>query len=539
MSARQAAWISLMVTGVIWLALASLRAGIGPPSEVDIFLHLLAQHDYYAAIAACAVLVAAMHPVAQAAGTRLAQACASHPWGVALAATAVLVAAAPFVYHRHPLSMDEYGPVFQSAAFARGSLTARFPPELYDWLIPAGFRNVFFKADSSGAVASMYWPGFALLLTPFTALGVPWLLNPLIGGATVVVMHRLATVLLGSQAAGYVVLFTVASSAVTINTLSLYSWPAHLLANACYALLLLQPSASRAFAAGVVGSIALALHNPFPHLLFAPPWFLWLAARPDRGRLLAALIVGYLPLVAVIGFGWRLFLRGFDSGLAVEDLATPVGLTQTFWQSVSGIIQWPRPEVLLARLWGLAKLWLWAVPGLLAVAAYGAWKMPPADRRWGVLLACALLTFFGYFFVRYDQGHGWGYRYFHSAWFVLPLFAAAVLKEEVRTYLAGCAAVSLVALTALRAAQVEQFMDRHLEQLPRPAAGEVRVLIVDPAGGYYAQDLVQNDPFLRNPVLVLASRGREADEAMMAKRFPQLRRLSSSERGTAWGYAPR
>jgi hypothetical protein len=195
--------------------------------------------------------------------------------------------------------------------------------------------------------------------------------------------------------------------------------------------------------------------------------------------------------------------------------------------------------VLLARLWGLAKLWLWSVPALLAVAAYGVWKMPRADRRWGVLLACALLTFFGYFFVRYDQGHGWGYRYFHSAWFVLPLFAAAVLKDEVRAYLAGCAVVSLVALTALRAVQVEQFMERHLEQLPRAQDAEVRVVIVDPAGGYYAQDLVQNDPFLRNPVLVLASRGREADEAMMVKRFPELTRLSSSARGTTWGYQPR
>jgi hypothetical protein len=39
---------------------------------------------------------------------------------------------------------------------------------------------------------------------------------------------------------------------------------AHLLMNVLYALLL-KPSAARALAAGLVGSLAFTLHNPLPH----------------------------------------------------------------------------------------------------------------------------------------------------------------------------------------------------------------------------------------------------------------------------------
>src|SRR6185437_7921307 len=138
----------------------------------------------------------------------------------------------------------------------------------------------------SGAVASMYWPGLALLLTPFTLLGVPWLLNPLIGGATVRAMHRLARqFFVGEEAVGLVVLLTVASPAVTINAISFYSMPAHLLANTLFVVLLLRRTLAAALLAGIIGSLALALHNPVPHLLFALPWIGWLAVQPGGWRL--------------------------------------------------------------------------------------------------------------------------------------------------------------------------------------------------------------------------------------------------------------
>jgi len=87
----------------------------------------------------------------------------------------------------------------------------------------------------------------------------------------------------------------------------------------------------------------------------------------------------------------------------------------------------------------------------------------------------------------------------------------------------------------MRAVQVEEFMARHLAQRPAAASGEPRVVIVDPSRGFYAIDLVQNDPFLRGRILTFVTRGRAADEAMMAARFPELRLLASDARGSVWG----
>jgi len=52
------------------------------------------------------------------------------------------------------------------------------------------------------------------------------------------------------------------------------------------------------------------LHNPFPHLVFALPWIGWLMVRRDgRIRDLAWLVLGYAPVLAVLGAGWSLWQR--------------------------------------------------------------------------------------------------------------------------------------------------------------------------------------------------------------------------------------
>ena len=98
-----------------------------------------------------------------------------------------------------------------------------------------------------------------------------------------------------AAAPGWVVLLTAASPAFVVNAISLYSMPAHLLASACFAALLLDPTPRRLILAGAVGSLALALHNPVPHMLVASPFIAALALRPGRTRSLAALAAGFQP----------------------------------------------------------------------------------------------------------------------------------------------------------------------------------------------------------------------------------------------------
>ena len=101
----------------------------------------------------------------------------------------------------------------------------------------------------------------------------------------------------------------------------------------------------------------------------------------------------------------------------------------------------------------------------------------------------------------------------------------------------GLAVLSLVAVTALRGFQVEGFIDQHLSQMPVAETGSPSVVFVNPAAGYYAADLVQNDPFLRNQPLVLVTNGRNIDAQMMHRQFPELKKLSDRYNGSVWGYA--
>src|SRR5262249_24575095 len=143
--------------------------------------------DYPLALASVAVLLLAFAGPIQRAGIRTAQGAAAYPELFAAGAFALLATGASFVYHRHPLSMDEYAPYFQSEAFASGHIAAHLPPQLIDWLVPPGFQGAFLEVShSTGSVASGYWPGFALLLTPFSAVGVPWLCNPVLAALSLV-----------------------------------------------------------------------------------------------------------------------------------------------------------------------------------------------------------------------------------------------------------------------------------------------------------------------------------------------------------------
>jgi hypothetical protein len=72
---------------------------------------------------------------------------ARHPIRTATAGVLLLSICVTLIYHRDPLSMDEYAAVFQSKVFASWHITARFPPELVNWLIAPAFNGRFLVAS--------------------------------------------------------------------------------------------------------------------------------------------------------------------------------------------------------------------------------------------------------------------------------------------------------------------------------------------------------------------------------------------------------
>jgi hypothetical protein len=453
---------------------------------------------------------------------------ARDPRAFIIGTTVVLAGGALLVYRAHPLSMDEYAPLFQARVFARGHLHAQVPPELIPRLVPP-FRW-FIETSPSGAMVSAYWPGFALLLTPFVWLGCPSLLNPLLGGATLILVWRLARRLWpDGAAAGWAVLFTAASPAFSVNAISYYSMNAHLAASLAFALLVLE---GRLFLAGIIGSIALSLHNPFPHTLFALPWFAWLAWAPGRVRKLLRLGLGYLPGVAILVVAWTWYRAR---------VVRPVHATQELMSILDAIAQsafaTPSRQVFLDRTMNLADLASWALPLLPALAVLGAARFR-ANTGVRLLSTSALLTLAAYSFVTYNQGHGWGFRYFHPVWFVLPLLAAGALESAeatapLRKLALAAALCSLALSTPLRFGQVRTFIDSHLAQVPAAGGGR-QVVFLDVARGSYTIDLVQNDPFLEGNRWILISFGETEDSRWMAGAFPRARLTQVWPLGSIW-----
>lgn len=541
--------VGLLVTIAIVLFQFHLREGVLEPNEIPIFQRLFLFEDYAAALVYLLALLFALVPRVQDAGRRLALAMTESPYWSALGVFVVLSAGSVFVYQVHPLAMDESAPLMQSRIFAAGALVGRVPPDLVDWLIYPPFQQFFIHVDrDTGEIASAYWPGFALILMPFTYLGLPWLCNPLLASLSTLAVRRLSLELSGDpMVAGIAMLLTVASAAITVNAISFYSMTAHLLCNAGFVLLLLNPSPVRAFLAGLVGGLALTLHNPVPHILFAAPWLLWMLLSKDRRRLIPAIAAGYAPFIVVVGFGWHYLLQVLDGDVVPKSTTRGFDPVREALQSFNKVFVWPTREVLEARTIGVSKLWLWAAPALLLLTAIGAWRRR-RDLRYMLLLGSFVLTFVGYLFVPVDQGHGWGFRYVHSAWFALAVIASAAVvghESEVRVdatvpaalgrYACGAAMCGLLVMTPLYALQVHRLIGSHLNQLPTAPIGEVRVVLINPSLGYYAQDLVQNDPFLRDREIRMITHGRQKDSAMLAKHFPDLVMLSSDYRGSVWG----
>jgi hypothetical protein len=549
---------SAAITAAMLLWLHYLRSSVPTPLFDRGFFVLFAVYDYWGALWALLILAIAALAPAGLPYRHILRFCGDHPVFLAIVSALAMCAGAVFVYQNRPWSADEYAPFLQSQIFAAGRLTAQVPPQLLDWVVPKGFQDFFFNvSDVTGRIASAYWPSFALLLTPFTWLGIPWACNPVISACTLLAIHRLTLQLFEDrEAAGLAVLFTIASPVFFADGISYYSMSAHLLANTVYALLLIRPTAGRALVAGLVGSIALTLHNPFPHLLFAVPWAVWLITR-DRGwRLIAALAAGYLPLCLVLGVGWF----WFSHDLTRESLSAGAANAQHAAATAGFPFMKPSPVILIRRVAGLCKLWLWAVPGLPLLALVGAWKWR-RDAPCLTIAASALCTLAGYMFFWADQGHGWGYRYFHSAWMVLPVFAAGALirtsrvgqqsearsesdarqNENQRGFAVACALITLLVVVPLRGAQIHAFIVAKLGQEPgylssaaATAGHPTQVEFIVTQHTFYSADLVQNDPFLSGAVLRLVSHGPAANEAVMHEYFPNFGRVHRDARGEVW-----
>jgi hypothetical protein len=514
-----------------------------------VFDYLLRTQDVAGSILVIAIAVGAWLPRTRGAATALVDFLGRQAWTVAMLVFVALCVAALRVTLNHPLAGDEHLALFQSRAFVAGHLTGQFPPELALRLVPTEYQFRWLIVSESGAVASTYWPGFALLLAPFSLIGAPWACNPLLTALSLVLMARLAARLTGAaQAGGWALLLALGSPGFTAMALSYFSMPAHLFLNLLFAWLMVQGGRGRLLAAGFIGSLALVQSNPVPHLLFALPWLLAVARESGARRNLAALAAGYAPLGLLLGVGWWLFLRSLHGRMEFLPYETETGVLERVANAVSYlalqlhiVFALPDEYILCSRAAELARLWTWSVPGLPLLALAG-WWMTRGRAELRLLGWSMASTLLGYLFVNFDQGYGWGARYAHPAWGVLPILAAAAMVSvaepaalRLRAYVLRLALLGLVFNTSLRFLQIGLFMHEHLALRPPFESGRRQIVFITPNAKLYAEDFVQNDPFLREPVMFMLSRGPARDyQEVIRPHFPGARLAHNGVTGQVW-----
>ena len=116
-------------------------------------------------------------------------------------------------YEALPHIDDEVSALWQSQIFLSGQITLPPPP------VPEAFQlattiGPWTGSDTGQLVdwwCSMYPPGWSVLLMPFVALGVPWMLNPLLGAFLIVAIGWLGREIFGERVGRIACLLSLAS----------------------------------------------------------------------------------------------------------------------------------------------------------------------------------------------------------------------------------------------------------------------------------------------------------------------------------------
>jgi hypothetical protein len=453
----------------------------------------------------------------------------------------------------HPYTPDELSALLQARTFAAFQITPQVPADLVELIVPRELQgDIISLSRQSGHYSPNYWPGFALLMTPFAFFHLEWLCNPLLTAISLwlfyLITHRLTK---NSEAAIWAVVFALCSSQFALGAATFFSMPAHLLANLCFCWLLIQNTRRSAFGAGLVGGFALILHNPVPHFSFVLPWMIWML-RHRRNDLLP-LLAGYCVLFLPIGIGWSAHFESFDAGRYVSAAATPKAATP-FAEVVSRIAFVVRPPdsyLLLSRLAAFIKLVVWACPGLIALGFLG-WREANRDRGesgdqtdksahylW-LFGASVVSNFVIYLFINFDQGHGWGFRYMHQSYAAFPILAAFWIvrfrsaqfsTSSLRRFAAALCLLGLLVLP-LRALQARLFMQTIWENKPPAAPSGASITFIRERKD--AATFIQNDPFLRNEDWKLRFVSNAQNEAVARRHLAGARRVQSGKWGEIW-----
>ncbi|MCU0613019.1 MAG: hypothetical protein MUE60_14685 [Candidatus Eisenbacteria bacterium] len=455
-----------------------------------------------------------------------------------------------------PKSKDEAQYVFQGRLLMSGRLWAPAPP------CPAAFELRGLRVTGDRWVPA-YDPGHSLLIGLADRLGLAWLVGPILGAVALCLLGVLGTDRYGPVMARGTLALGVLSPLFILLAASF----SYHVTSLCLTTMALIATGRRPrgiawdYAVGVslgalvlVRPLALAiLLLPLAYLELATrnrPWREWLKSLGRTAAALTPFLVLYLlynrtvtgnPFISGRQFVYPTSLFGFGPQPSHAETYGPLVHTP-----LKGLL-----NVMLQFSTLSTGLFGWPLLSLVpAAVGFLCLRKGPWERAFVLMVgATAAILFFSWY-----SAVEHGPRHYLDAWPGLMLLSAAGLREShrwVRRHrgirgsntallsIAGLFLLSWVTYLPVRLGDVTGPLlgvDPVIREVSSVAARAPAVVFMDypdDPGDYYCSGFIQNDPFLRAPVLFARHRSLDEDLACMAHfpgRNPYLLRYNPSTR---------
>jgi Dolichyl-phosphate-mannose-protein mannosyltransferase len=228
---------------------------------------------------------------------------------------------ATVVLEKYPLSGDEFSYLLQAKIFSKGAMS-----------VPSAPKNIrrSFNTDhviNDGQIRSKYFPGWPLILALGTIVGVPWLVNPLIGALFAAFVFLIVRRGSSTRAAWIALVLAGMSPFLIFNSASYMNHISVLFFSAVALWMVGHPRAERSnlWLAGAGAVIGFAfLTRPIDGFIAGLAFFAWF--KPSEYKRIFFLILGAVPIVALLGMynhvqfgspfttGYEVFLASFAEG---------------------------------------------------------------------------------------------------------------------------------------------------------------------------------------------------------------------------------
>jgi hypothetical protein len=444
----------------------------------------------------------------------VAQALVRHRRGVvvAMACCVFLVAlvGTDLVFAGYHLARDEALAEFDATIFRSGRAFAPIEPAWQPYGSALAPRFMLPVQRTLGFVSS-YLPVNAALRAIVGLFVSPNWTSPLLAAGAVAATYGVGRRLWPDRPGPALAsaLLVASSSQVLVTAMTSYAMTTHLALNLLWLWLFLRADRVGHAGALLVGFLATGLHQLVFHPLFAAPFILRLLDT-RRYRLAALYLAAYAGICAFWIFYWQIALGGQS---AASDSTQHVGFLRFLGQVIYLMLSfdWAGAGIMLLNMLRFAA---WQNPACF-ILLFPAWHaIRRADGIARELAAGCVFTLLAVFVVLPYQGHGWGYRYLHGVvgslcllsgygWIRLKEMADAAAVRSATTMLAGLTVIALLVLLPVHADQARAFAAPYVAASTAIAQAPADVVIVDKSGLLFAEDLVRNDPFLRNSPKIL------------------------------------